>query len=40
LTITAIAGGDAASPSQTGFLLLYRDADAKRESALIDVKSK
>jgi subtilisin family serine protease len=34
LTVTAVAGGDAASPSQKGLLLLYRDA-AKREAQTI-----
>jgi subtilisin family serine protease len=40
LPIHAVPGGDVASPSQTGFLLLYRDADAKKESAEIEIKAK
>jgi len=33
-------GNAAVSPSQTGFLLLYRDTDAKHESSMIEVKDK
>src|SRR5262249_10187403 len=36
LNISAVTGGDAASPSQEGFLLLYRDAAAKTESSVMD----
>jgi minor extracellular serine protease Vpr len=38
LTVTAPAGGAAASPSQTGFLLQYRDSDVKNESQAVVVK--
>ena len=34
LTIQSMAGGDAASPSQTGLLLLYRDAKSTGNSSL------
>jgi subtilisin family serine protease len=37
LNIQAVTGGDAASPSQTGILLLYRDAKPKNESDAIEV---
>lgn len=37
LTINAVPGGATASPSQTGALLLYRDARAKAESQAINV---
>jgi subtilisin family serine protease len=37
LAIQAIAGGDVASPSQTGLLLLYRDAKPKAEADTITV---
>ena len=32
LTVTRTAGGDAASPSQIGLLLMYRQAPVERES--------
>jgi subtilisin family serine protease len=38
LTVTAPAGGAAASPSQTGFLLQYRDSDVKNESQAVVVR--
>jgi hypothetical protein len=38
LTIQEVPGGDAASPSQTGLLLLYRDGLSKQESSTITVK--
>jgi hypothetical protein len=38
LTVTAPAGGAAASPSQTGLLLQYRDSDVKNESQAVVVK--
>ncbi len=38
LSIQAVPGGAAASPSQTGFLLLYRDAAPGKESDAIEVK--
>jgi subtilisin family serine protease len=44
LDIASVAGGDAASPSQTGFLLLYRDAagvtrfDSRNEADTVQVK--
>src|SRR5207248_9086239 len=38
LKIQAVNGGDAASPSQTGILLLYRDAKPKHETDAIVVK--
>jgi subtilisin family serine protease len=38
LTIQEVAGGDQASPSQTGLLLLYRDAVRNKEASLIKVK--
>ena len=34
LTVQSVPGGDAASPSQTGLLLLYRDAKSTGNSAL------
>jgi subtilisin family serine protease len=37
LTIQAVAGGDVASPSQTGILLMYRDAKEKSEADAIEV---
>jgi len=37
LSISAVAGGAEASPSQSGFLLLYRDARVSREADLITV---
>jgi minor extracellular serine protease Vpr len=40
LTVSEINGGAAASPSQSGLLLLYRDAQPGKESSLITVKSK
>jgi subtilisin family serine protease len=38
LTISKVAGGDKASPSQSGMLLLYRDAVPGREADTIQVK--
>jgi hypothetical protein len=38
LNIQAVTGGDAASPSQLGFLLLYRDAQPQNEADTIEVK--
>ena len=35
LTITAVPGGDVASPSQTGLLLMYRDSKTEREASQI-----
>ena len=46
LNIASVAGGDVASPSQTGFLLMYRDAsdvtrfDSRNEADLVQVKTK
>ena len=40
LTIQAVRGGDVASPSQTGILLMYRDAKTNREADTIDLKTK
>jgi subtilisin family serine protease len=46
LNIASVAGGDLASPSQTGFLLLYRDAEgvtrtnSRNEADTIEVKTK
>jgi subtilisin family serine protease len=37
LAISAVAGGDVASPSQTGLLLMYRDARTQREADQITV---
>lgn len=37
VAVTAVPGGDVASPSQTGLLLLYRDAKAKAEASVITV---
>jgi hypothetical protein len=37
LTITAVPGGDSASPSQTGLLLMYRDGRTQREADAITV---
>jgi hypothetical protein len=38
LTIQAVPGGDSASPSQMGLLLMYRDAKPEREADLITVQ--
>jgi len=38
LTIQAVPGGDTASPSQTGILLMYRDAKSKNEADTITVQ--
>jgi minor extracellular serine protease Vpr len=38
VTISAVPGGATASPSQSGFLLLYRDAKPKAEASEITVK--
>jgi subtilisin family serine protease len=38
LTIQELEGGDAASPSQTGLLLLYRDGLRDREASIIRVR--
>lgn len=38
LTIQSVAGGDVASPSQTGILLMYRDGKDKREADAIEVE--
>jgi len=38
LSVTAPAGGAAASPSQTGLLLQYRDSDVRNESQAVVVK--
>lgn len=38
LTVREVAGGDAASPSQTGLLLLWRDGKAGREASVITVQ--
>lgn len=38
LDVTAIAGGDLASPSQQGFLLMYRDAASSREADAVFVR--
>jgi subtilisin family serine protease len=38
LTVDAIAGGDVASPSQTGLLLMYRDADSDHEATALKVQ--
>lgn len=38
LSIQEVPGGDKASPSQTGLLLLYRDGLSKQESSTITVK--
>jgi subtilisin family serine protease len=37
LPVSAPAGGAAASPSQTGLLMLYRDAKSKRESDIVTI---
>ena len=45
LNVSSVAGGDVASPSQTGFLLMYRDAsdvtrfNSRNETDLVQVKS-
>lgn len=39
LAVQEVAGGATASPSQTGLLLLYRDAPLKQEAEIINVKS-
>src|SRR5206468_11034502 len=36
LDVSSVAGGAAASPSQTGFLLLYRDAEASPGTGAAD----
>jgi len=38
LTVTEITGGATASPSQTGLLLMYRDARTQREADAIEVE--
>jgi minor extracellular serine protease Vpr len=38
LTVQEVPGGSAASPSQTGLLLLYRDGRPKQESSIINVQ--
>jgi hypothetical protein len=38
LSVTAVAGGAAASPSQTGLLLQYRDSDVKNEAQTVVVR--
>ena len=38
LTIQAVPGGDVASPSQTGLLLMYRDGKVKQEADVIKVE--
>ena len=40
LTVDDVAGGDVASPSQSGLLLLYRDAHKDKEAETISVKLK
>lgn len=40
LSVQAIPGGDQASPSQTGLLLLYRDALLDREAQTIQVRER
>jgi hypothetical protein len=35
LNVSAVPGGAAASPSQTGLLLLYRDSKPKAEAEVI-----
>jgi hypothetical protein len=40
LTISRVAGGDTASPSQTGMLLLYRDGETGHEADTIQVNAK
>jgi minor extracellular serine protease Vpr len=38
VTVTRVAGGAQASPSQTGLLLLFRDSDARDESQAVVVR--
>jgi minor extracellular serine protease Vpr len=38
LSISAVAGGDVASPSQTGLLLMYRDSNSQKEASAIAVQ--
>ena len=38
LTVQAVPGGDVASPSQTGLLLLFRDAKQGKEAAAVSIK--
>jgi hypothetical protein len=38
LSVTSVAGGAQASPSQTGLLLLYRDSDPQQESQAVAVR--
>jgi hypothetical protein len=40
LTVDDVPGGDVASPSQSGLLLLYRDAHKDKEAETISVKLK
>jgi len=40
LTVDDVPGGETASPSQSGLLLLYRDAHKNREADTISVKTK
>jgi len=37
LDVVEVGGGAVASPSQTGFLLLYRDSDPQDESQVVTV---
>jgi hypothetical protein len=37
LSIEAVPGGDVASPSQSGILLMYRDGNSKHEADTIEV---
>jgi subtilisin family serine protease len=39
ITIEAVAGGDTASPSQEGILLMYRDGLPKKEAEIIRVRN-
>ena len=38
LAVQAVPGGDFASPSQTGILLMYRDAKPMKEAAAVDIR--
>jgi hypothetical protein len=38
LGIRAVSGGTEASPSQTGLLLLYRDARPGREAEVVQIR--
>jgi hypothetical protein len=38
LGVQAVPGGDVASPSQTGLLLMFRDAKPRKEAAAVSIR--